>query len=120
MEVECPYCSTAVDVTSLEQHVRSFDGDGHGAHGSVPVDGVDNPWQLRLDFSDAPSVEDEPGDDMPPVEHVVDRSRRGWCPNCDEGVLGFKGGSGFFSSGRRRLACPNCGWESPEWIKVRE
>lgn len=53
MDVECPYCSATVEVTGLESHVRLFDGDGHGPHGTVPVDGVDNPWQLRLDVSAA-------------------------------------------------------------------
>jgi len=120
MDVECPYCSAIVDVTSLEQHVRTFDGDGHGPHDTVPVDGVDNPWQLRLDYCSAPSPDTESADDVPSVEHIVNRSRRGRCPACDDGVLGFKGGSGFFSSGRRRLACPNCGWQSPDWITVRD
>lgn len=119
MDVECPYCSATVDVTSLEHHVRLYDGDGHGPHGTVPVDGVDNPWGLRLDYSDAPAARSA-GDGVPPVDHVVDRSRRGWCPNCDRGTLGFKGGTGWLSSGRRRLACPNCGWESPDWIRIRE
>lgn len=119
MDVECPYCSTTVDVTSLESHVRLFDGDGHGPHGTVPVDGVDNPWQLRLDASDAPAG-DSAAADVPPVDAVVDRTRRGRCPNCDRGPLGLKGGSGWFSSGPRRLACQHCGWESPEWLRVRE
>lgn len=119
MDVECPYCSATVDVTGLERHVRLFDGDGHGPHGTLPVEGVDNPWQLRLDVSNAPAGASAVGE-VPPVDHVVDQSQRGRCPNCDRGALGFKGGNGWFSSGRRRLACPHCGWESPEWLRIRE
>lgn len=118
MEVECPYCGVTVDVTGLERHVRMFDGDGHGAYGSVPVDEVDNPWHLRLDFSDAPDDGSDGGQE-PPVATVIDRARRGWCPNCEMGVLGTKGGEGLLSRGRRRLACINCGWESPEWVRIR-
>lgn len=118
MDVACPYCAMTVDVTSLEQHVRLLDGDGHGAHGTVPVDGVDNPWNLRLDTSETPSADGDPDGDVPPVE-VVEEARRGRCPACEFGALGFKGGDGWFRSGRRRLACPTCGWESPEWLKIR-
>lgn len=119
MQVECPYCRIAVDVTGLERHVRMSDGDGHGAHGSVPFDDVDNPWHLRLDFSAEPAEGRDEVDDEPPVDVIVDRSRRGWCPRCEMGILGFKGGNGFLSRGRRRLACMNCGWESPEWVRIR-
>lgn len=115
MDVECPYCSAVVDVTSLEHHVRQFDGDGHGPHGTVPVDGVDDPWQLRLDGSDAPSA-----DAVPSVDLVLERTGGGRCPNCDRGPLGLKGGDAWLASGRRRLACQHCGWESPAWLKIRE
>jgi DNA-directed RNA polymerase subunit RPC12/RpoP len=119
MDVECPYCSATVDVMGLESHVRLFDGDGHGDYGSIPVDGVDNPWQLRLDFSGAPDPSDHL-DDVPPVDLAIDRSANGRCPSCDRGPLGLKGGSGWLSSGPRRLACQHCGWESPEWLRIRE
>ncbi|MFB6353304.1 MAG: hypothetical protein ABEJ92_04395 [Halobacteriales archaeon] len=122
MEVRCPYCDEPVDVTSLERHVRLFDGDGHGPHGEVPVEGVDNPWALRVDVDEARASDDaagEPGD-VPPVEAVAERVRGGWCPRCATGGLGLKGGDGFLARGRRRLACPHCGWESPEWVRVRQ
>lgn len=120
MDVECPYCSTIVGIASLERHVRLAEGGGHGSHGSVPIEGVDNPWQLRLDVAD-PSG-DTPGDvaEKSPDVDVVASARRGQCPSCELGGLGLKGGDGRFSSGRRRLVCPNCGWESPEWINIRE
>ena len=117
MQVECPYCEAAVDITRLASHVRLMDGDGHGSHGTTPVDGVDTPWQLRLDFSDRP---DEEAADVPDVEYVTDELRHGRCPACERGAMGLKGGDGFLSSGRRRLACPNCGWESPEWVRIRD
>lgn len=120
MDIECPYCSMSVAVTSLQRHVRLADGDGHGPHGTVPVDGVDNPWRVRLDVSAPPGERQEATGDVPSVDYVADRTQRGRCPNCELGVLGLKGGSGRFSTGHRRLACTSCGWESPEWVNVRE
>lgn len=133
MRVECPYCSATVDVTGLDHHVRVQDGDDHGPHGTVPVEGFDNPWNVRLDFSAAPNHDEDSSahaddasshdetaaGDVPTVEHVIDDTRRGRCPACERGILGLKGGDGFLSSGRRRLACSACGWASPEWVKVR-
>lgn len=118
MLVECPYCSVSVDVVSLENHVREMDDDEHGERGAVPMDAPDNPWNLRLDVSDPPDRDAGAGPDAPAVRYVEDEVRRGRCPACDRGVLGLKGGDGLFSSGRRRLACPNCSWESPEWIEI--
>lgn len=118
MDVQCPYCSDTVDVTHLERHVRLRDGDGHGRHGTIPVEGFDNPWSLRLDTSDGPDRETD--EEVPEVDHVVDDVRRGRCPACELGVLGLGGGDGWFSRGRRRLVCPNCGWESPEWVTIKE
>lgn len=121
MDVECPYCSVTFDVTSLDTHVRSMDDESHGSHGSVPVTGVDNPWNLRIDVSDPDAGDhDSERGDVPAVEHVADDVRTGRCPACERGILGLKGGDGFLSSGRRRLACPNCRWESPEWIEVTD
>lgn len=120
MLVECPYCSTEVDVVDLERHVRLMDGDGHGTHGTLPMDDVDNPWQLRLDVPDDPPRPDDRPPGAPTVEYVRDEVRRGRCPACDRGVMALKGGDGFLSRGRRRLACPNCGWESPEWIEIKD
>jgi hypothetical protein len=117
MRVECPYCATEVDVTSLANHVRLAEGDGHGSHGTVPVDGVDNPWNLRVDVSREDAHEGTT-DDVPSADVVKEELRGGHCPGCDRGVMALKGGDGFLSRGRRRLACPNCGWESPEWVKV--
>lgn len=118
MRVECPYCSEIVDVVSLENHVRTRADDGHGERGTVPVDGVDNPWNLRLDISDPTDGRPRDGPDVPTVEYVRNEVLRGRCPACERGILGLKGGDGFLSRGRRRLACPNCGWESPEWIEI--
>ena len=127
MRVACPYCAVEVDVTDLVDHVRSEAGDGHGPRGSVPFDGVDNPWNLRLNVSETGASgatsdkrDDEGDEDVPSVEVVEAELRRGRCPNCEYGVMGLKGGSGLFSRGHRRLACPNCRWESPEWIRIEE
>lgn len=119
MDVECPYCGETVGVSGLERHVRLLDDEPHGAHGSVPEEWMDNPWHLRLDVSEAPADGDADAGG-PTVADVVAEARRGYCPACERGVLGLKGGDGLFSRGRRRLACPDCGWESPEWVKVRE
>jgi len=118
MDVKCPYCSVTVDVISLETHVRSMDDEAHGSQGSVPVQGVDNPWNLRVDVSG--SRDGDPRGDVPAAEYVADEVRKGRCPACERGILGLKGGDGFLSSGHRRLACPNCRWESPEWIEVTD
>jgi hypothetical protein len=79
----------------MAQHVKLAADEEHGPHGTMPERDVDNPWNLRLEDA-----------------------RRGRCPACEFGVLGLKGGDGFLSRGRRRLACTNCGWESPEWIEI--
>lgn len=115
MDVECPYCTARIAVSQLERHVRMYEEDGHGSHGTVPMDGVDNPWNLRIDTTDRPADADE----IPSVDFVEDDVRQGRCPACDMGVLGFKGGDGIIFSSRRRLACIACGWESPEWLKIR-
>ena len=109
--------STEVDITSLASHVRLAEGDGHGSHGTVPIEGVDSPWNLRLDISREESHEART-DDVPPAEVVEEELGGGHCPSCARGVVALKGGDGFLSRGRRRLACPNCGWESPEWVKI--
>jgi hypothetical protein len=117
MRVECPYCALEVDVTGLAAHVESEAGGGHGPQGTVPVEDVDSPWNLRLDVSS----EDAPGatESGEPSARVVEESLRGGrCPNCKRGVVGLKGGEGLLSRGHRRVACPNCGWESPEWVQV--
>lgn len=114
METECPYCGTSMDVTRIARHVRLADDDEHGAHGTVPDAEVDTPWNLRLEFDDA-TVDGDGTLDPATIESQV---RRGRCPACDRGVMAMKGGDGFLSSGRRRLACPNCGWETPEWIRI--
>lgn len=119
MDVRCPYCSVALDVVSLEHHVRSMDDEQHGPQGSVPVDGVDNPWNLRVEVSQSRD-RDADETDVPSAEYIANEARRGRCPACERGILGLKGGDGFLSSGHRRLACPNCRWESPEWIDIRE
>lgn len=118
MRVECPYCSVSIDVVSLHNHVRASDDAGHGEQGTVPFEGSDNPWNLRLNVSVPREAETDPPSDVPTVEYVRDEVRRGRCPACERGVLGLKGGDGIFSRGRRRLACPNCAWESPEWIEI--
>lgn len=115
METECPYCDARMDVTRLSRHVRLAADDVHGPYGSVPDAGFDNPWNLRLEFSETGQ---ETAEGSPDVDAIRTRVRRGRCPSCDLGVLGQKGGDGFLSRGRRRLACPNCGWESPEWIEI--
>lgn len=119
MRVECPYCAAEVDVTSLANHVESEEGNGHGPQGTLPFDAVDNPWNLRVDVSRADAHEAS-DDTVPPVDVVEAELRRGRCPNCDRGVMALKGGDGFLSRGRRRLACPNCRWESPEWVRVEQ
>lgn len=118
MNVECPYCSDTMDITRLQHHIRIEDGDGHGEHGSLPVDNVDNPWGLRVS-ADPPS-DGEPDGEVPNAEYVAAETRRGRCPACTRGILGLKGGDGWLSSGRRRLACINCGWESPAWVAVSD
>lgn len=117
MRVECPYCGLEVDVAGLATHVESEEGGGHGPQDTLPVENVDSPWNLRLDISseDAPETTDE---GVPSAQVVEESLRGGRCPNCKRGVVGLKGGKGFLSRGRRRVACPNCGWESPEWIEV--
>ena len=117
MQVECPYCATEVDVTSLANHVRLAEGDGHGSHGTIPIEGVDSPWNLRLDIS-RKDTHEATTDNAPPAEIVEEELREGHCPNCVRGVMALKGGDGFFSRSRRRLICPNCGWESPQWVKI--
>jgi hypothetical protein len=116
MRIECPYCDVEVDVTSLTSHVRRMEGDGHGAHGTVPTKRVDSPWNIRIETSPAEAKADQESD--LDATYVEERIRRGRCPGCDLGVVGLKGGDGWLSSGRRRLACPNCGWESPEWVTI--
>lgn len=118
MQVNCPYCQATVEVTQLADHVRMLDGDGHGPHGTTPVDHVDNPWNLRIDVDEKSSPRGDT--ELPDVEYVENEIRRGRCPACDRGAMALKGGDGFFSSGHRRLACPNCGWESPEWITIKK
>lgn len=115
MDVECPYCGVTVAVDSLEHHVRTRAGDGHGPSGSVPVEGVDSPWNLRLDVPDEPPAV---AGDVPVVEYDPDAIRQGRCPSCARGVLALAGGDGFLASGRRRMICPNCGWETPEWVEI--
>ncbi|WP_435184757.1 hypothetical protein [Halobellus sp. EA9] len=118
MRVECPYCDREVDVTSLKSHVRRMEGGGHVDHGTVPRERVDSPWNIRIETSPAEARADR--DSGLDAEYVEERIRRGRCPGCDLGVVGLKGGDGWLSSGRRRLACPNCGWESPEWVTIRD
>lgn len=129
MRLDCPYCSETVNVVDLEGHVRRRDGNGHGAHGTVPVERVDNPWNVRIETRldeiepRQQGVPDEAANDdgaVPTVEYVESKIRKGRCPACKRGILGMKGGDGWLSSGRRRLACINCRWESPEWITIRE
>jgi len=117
MRVECPYCGLEVDVAGLAAHVKSEDGRDHGPQGAVPVEDVDSPWNLRLDVSseDAPETTAE---EVPSAQVVEESLRGGRCPNCKRGVVGLKGGEGLLSQGRRRVACPNCGWESPKWVQV--
>lgn len=116
MEKECPYCGLRVDVTRLVRHVELASDEDHGPHGTVPERDLDNPWNLRIDFSDADR--DAAAEETVKAEVIKDEVRRGRCPACELGVMALKGGDGFLSSGPRRLACPNCGWESPDWIDV--
>lgn len=116
MEKACPYCGVRVDVTRLVAHVRLADDDAHGSHGTVPERDLDTPWNLRIDFADEERTAG-PEEEVK-VAVIKDRVRRGRCPTCEVGLMGLKGGDGFLSSGRRRLACMSCGWESPEWIRV--
>ena len=74
MDVKCPYCSVTVDVVSLETHVRSMDDEAHGSQGSVPVQGVDNPWNLRVDVSG--SRDCDPGRTFRPPSTSPTRSAR--------------------------------------------
>jgi hypothetical protein len=116
MERECPYCSARVDITRMVEHVQLADDEDHGPHRSVPERDLDNPWNLRLSFAS-----DEADDYQKRVieaDVIKDQVRRGRCPACEMGVMALKGGDGFLSSGRRRLACPSCGWETPEWVSV--
>jgi DNA-directed RNA polymerase subunit RPC12/RpoP len=117
METECPYCGARVDVTRVARHVQLASDEDHGPHGTTPNSGVDNPWNLRLAFSDDGS--DANRDAASRAVEIKDEVRRGRCPACALGVMALKGGSGFLSSGRRRLACPSCGWETPEWVEIR-
>ncbi|MFB6207273.1 MAG: hypothetical protein ABEJ05_12185 [Haloglomus sp.] len=119
MEVHCPYCRERVDITQLADHVRLRDDESHGPHDTTPVDHLDNPWNLRVDVADD-AAESDRDPQAPDVEYVGDEVRRGRCPACERGTVALKGGDGFLSSGPRRLACPNCGWESPEWISISE
>jgi len=118
MKVACPYCEETVGIDRLADHVRLREGEGHGSSGTTPVDHVDNPWNVRVDVDDPPADGSDPG--VPDVEYVRGEIRHGRCPACERGVMALKGGDGFLSSGRRRLACPNCGWESPEWVTIRD
>lgn len=116
MEKACPYCGAVMDITRLAQHVKLAADEDHGPHGTVPERDMDNPWNLRLDFSEEDREPDS--EDTLRAELIKEDVRRGRCPACDLGIMGTKGGDGFLSSGRRRLACMNCGWESPEWITI--
>lgn len=116
MEKACPYCDARVPVTGLARHVRLAADDDHGPYGTLPDEHVDSPWSSRVEFTDdAHAVDGDPAE----VEVIKREVRRGRCPSCDRGVMALKGGDGFLSSGRRRLACPNCGWETPEWVELR-
>lgn len=117
MEAECPYCGARVDVTRVARHVQLASDEAHGPYGTVPDSDVDSPWNLRLAFSDHES--DADGDGAFEAGEIRDEVRRGRCPSCDLGVMALKGGDGFLSRGRRRLACASCGWETPEWVEVR-
>ena len=116
MEKQCPYCSARVDVTRMVEHVQLAADDDHGALGSVPDRDLDTPWNLRLSFEDGAT--DDYQRRVIEADVIKDQVRRGRCPACEVGVMGLKGGDGFLSSGRRRLACPSCGWETPEWVSV--
>ena len=111
--------------------VSRGDGDTHtmGANSASDADSPDtdaridtqegrnSPWNLRLDISREESHEART-DDVPPAEVVEEELGGGHCPSCARGVVASKGGDGFLSRGHRRLACPNCGWESPEWVRI--
>lgn len=115
MRTECPYCGAGMDVTRVERHVRLADDDAHGPHGAAPDEDMDNPWALRVAFDEPPA---DGGDGAVDPATVMADVRRGRCPACTRGVMALKGGDGFLSSGRRRMACPNCGWETPAWVRL--
>lgn len=115
MERECPYCGARVDVARMVRHVRLAADDDHGPYGAVPERDLGNPWNLRLDFADG---DERTAEATLKAEVIKEDVRRGRCPACELGVMALKGGDGILSTGPRRLACPSCGWESPEWIEV--
>jgi hypothetical protein len=116
MEKECPYCSARVEITRMVEHVQLAEDNDHDDLGSVPERDLDNPWNLRVSFDD--DATDDYQRRVIEADVIKDHVRRGRCPACEFGVMGLKGGDGFLTSGRRRLACPSCGWETPEWVSV--
>lgn len=116
MQKQCPYCGAAVPVTRLFRHVRELSDDDHGDHGTLPdPELVDSPWSSRVSFADDARALERDDAEIAVIKRNVARGR---CPACDRGAMALKGGDGLFASGRRRFACPNCGWESPEWVEV--
>lgn len=105
-----------MDVTRVARHVQLASDEDHGPYGTVPESDIDSPWNLRLEFS--ARVSDAAGTGAFEAEEIREEVRRGRCPSCDVGVMALKGGDGFLSRGRRRLACPSCGWETPEWVEI--